>query len=138
MKKLMEFAKQNSLPLPLPLPLATAILLSIVSTILLYPGYFSFDSWVQYAQAIGKMPISDRNPPFLTYIWGGMIDVTSSAGSFMALNQGIYWLAALVFSSALATGQFARTLLLVFVGLWPPAFMMIFHVWADAAMLAAL
>ena len=105
---------------------------------LAWPGYFTFDSATQLAQARGVIPLDDANPPVMALAWRGLEHLWAWPGvMFAAITLG-YWsaLAALVWRLFERTAW--RWTVFALVALWPPAFVTMCHVWKDGAMAAAL
>ena len=105
---------------------------------LAWPGFFTFDSATQLAQARGIIPLDDANPPIMALAWRGLDHLWAWPGvMFAAITLG-YWsaLAALVWRLFDRTAW--RWAVFALVALWPPAFVTLCHVWKDCAMAAAL
>ena len=105
---------------------------------LAWPGFFTFDSATQLAQARGIIPLDDANPPIMALAWRGLESVWAYPGAMFALISIGYWyaLAALVWK--LFDRAEWRWTVFALVALWPPAFVTMCHVWKDCAMTAAL
>ena len=102
-----------------------------------YPGFMSFDSIEQLAQARGQMPVSDWHPPILPLIWNALEAIVPGPFPMVLLQctlllAGLYALFARTCSPRLAV---AATLC-VFV--WPPVFTLMAVVWKDALMAGVL
>ncbi|MEO8743105.1 MAG: hypothetical protein ABI365_07940 [Lysobacteraceae bacterium] len=105
---------------------------------LAWPGFFTFDTATQLAQARGIIPLDDANPPIMALAWRGLAAVWAYPGAMFALITVGYWyaLAALIWKLFDRTAW--RWSVFALVALWPPAFVTMCHVWKDCAMTAAL
>ncbi len=105
---------------------------------LAWPGYFTFDSATQLAQARSIIPLDDANPPIMALAWRGLEHLWTYPGVMFAVITLGYWFAL----AALVWRLFERTpwrwLVFALIALWPPAFVTMCHVWKDCAMAAAL
>ncbi len=105
---------------------------------LAWPGFFTYDSAFQLAQARGLLPLDDANPPLMAMVWRGLDHLWAYPGTLFALICVGYWwtLAALIwrlfYRAAWRWGVF------VAVAIWPPLFVTMCHVWKDCAMTAVL
>ena len=123
---------------------ALAALFGIVLMLwLTWPGFYTFDSVWQFAQARGLQPLNDQHPPLMALVWRALDYLWPDflpprAGALFALLVVGYWsaLAALVWR--LFDGGVRRWLMFALIGLWPPAFIIICHVWKDGLAAAAL
>ncbi len=110
---------------------------------LAWPGYFTYDSASQLAQARGMLPLDDAHPPLMALVWRGLDAAWPAAfgprpAAMFAVILFGYWcaLAALVWQ--LFDRAASRWAVFAVVALWPPAFVTLCHVWKDGAMVAAL
>ena len=110
---------------------------------LTWPGFYSYDSVMQFAQARGVLPLNDQHPPLMALAWRALDRLwpdflSPRAGAMFALLVVGYWsaLAALVWR--LFDSNARRWLLFALIGLWPPAFITLCHVWKDGLAAAAL
>lgn len=103
-----------------------------------WPGLMSVDSAVQYAQALGLRPLDDVVPPLMTLAWRVLDAVLPGAGGMFLLLAAAWWggLAALV--AGLPLRRVAAFALVLGLGLFPPTFVVLGHVWKDVAMAAVL
>jgi hypothetical protein len=105
---------------------------------LAWPGFFTYDSAFQLAQARGLMPVDDANPPLMAMVWRGLDRLWAYPGALFALISVGYWFAL----AALVWRLFERTAwrwsVFALLALWPPLFVTMCHVWKDCAMTAAL
>jgi len=105
---------------------------------LTWPGFYTYDSITQLAEVRGVERLGDEHPPLMVLAWRLVDRIWSNPGGMFALMVASYWsaLAALVWR--LFDGSARRWLLFALFGLWPPAFIVICHVWKDGIMAAAL
>lgn len=105
---------------------------------LAWPGYFTYDSASQLAQARGLLPLGDVHSPLMTLTWRGLDRLWPYPGAMFALISVGYWFAL----AALVWRLFARTTwrwgVFALAAVWPPLFVTMCHVWKDCAMTAAL
>ena len=71
---------------------------AVIFVRLFAPGRVNIDIANQYAQAIGKIPVSDWHPPIMSAVWRVLIDITGDPGSLLVLQVG------LIAASCLAIG----------------------------------
>ena len=105
---------------------------------LAWPGYFTFDSATQLAQARGMIPLDDANPPIMALAWRGLERMWTYPGVMFVAITLCYWYALAALVWRLFDNARWRWLVFVLVALWPPAFVTLCHVWKDCAMAAAL
>jgi hypothetical protein len=55
------------------------------------PGYMEYDSFDQYGQAIGKLPLDDWHPVSMTLLWRLLIYVKEGPQLMLLLQMGGYW-----------------------------------------------
>ncbi len=105
---------------------------------LAWPGFFTFDSATQFAQARGAMALDDANPPIMALAWRGLDHLWAYPGVMFAAILLGYWTALAALTWRLFDRPAWRWAVFALVALWPPAFITLCHVWKDCAMAAAL
>jgi hypothetical protein len=118
---------------------AFAALLGIALMLwLAWPGFYTYDSVNQLEQVRGILRLGDEHPPLMVLVWRLVDRIWSNPGGMFALLVACYWaaLAALVWK--LFDGGVRRWFAFALVGLWPPAFIVLCHVWKDGLTAAAL
>ena len=102
-----------------------------------YPGFTSYDSIEQLAQARGLLPLSDWHPPILPLTWR-VLDAIVPGPLLMVLLQCALLLGGMfaLLSRVLRTWPAVLATLAVF--LWPPVFTLMAVVWKDALMAGLL
>jgi hypothetical protein len=110
----------------------------LLSAWLFFPGSMSGDSWAQYLQALGLMPLANWHPPMLVRLWQLCNMVYRGPEVLFLLFIGVYWLG-LTWTMVSTTRQRGLALLLIpLIGFFPPYFVCMSSVWKDAGTLAFL
>ena len=105
---------------------------------LAWPGFFTYDSAFQLAQARGLLPLDDANPPLMAMVWRGLDHLWTYPGALFALISVGYWFALAALVWRLFDRAAWRWTVFTLLALWPPLFVTMCHVWKDCAMTAAL
>lgn len=108
-----------------------------------WPGFYSYDSVMQLAQARGVQPLNDQHPPLMALLWRVLdrawpSSIQPRAGALFALLVVGYWSALATLAWRLFDTNPRRWLVFSVIGLWPPAFIILCHVWKDGLAAAAL
>jgi hypothetical protein len=103
-----------------------------------WPGLMSVDSAVQYAQALGLRPLDDVVPPLMTLAWRGLDALLPGPGGMFLALVVAWWGGLAVLVSSLSLRRLPAFALVLGLGLFPPTFVVLGHVWKDVAMAAAL
>jgi len=103
--------------------------ISIMISIMLYPGTFSPDSFNQLNQATNHQ-YNTWHPIIMALVMHYLLDIFGVGGIFI-LHQIIYWLALALIIDCL----FARRIIYLFMGFFPPLFLLTIEVWKDSGML---
>jgi hypothetical protein len=81
--------------LPLPWARGQILVLAlagfIISLLAFWPGFMEFDSFDQYAQAIGREPLNDWHPVILAFLWKLLIFVHDGPQPMLLLQLLLYW-----------------------------------------------
>lgn len=117
---------------------ALAAVLATAITLHFAPGFWSFDSFQQYRQASGLLPLDAAHPLVMALLWRRLIEWFGTPASLLAFHQAVYWGALALLACLLARRTATRLVLLLLVGLWPPLVVTSLHVWKDVGMLVAL
>jgi hypothetical protein len=99
-----------------------------------WPGYLSWDSAYQWAQARGAMPLDATHPPVMVRLWMGVRSVLPDPGGLLVLQAALWWGALALFANALGGGGGRRALTVLLIGLWPPLLALLPHLWKDVWM----
>lgn len=113
-----------------------ALAMAASTSLIFFPGFMSFDSLQQYRQAVGQLPLADAHPTAMTLLWRSLMWIYPNPGTLLIFHQLIYWSAVAIFAIAVARRLWARLLIVVILGLWPPIFINSLHLWKDVGMLA--
>ena len=105
---------------------------------LAWPGYFTYDSASQLAQARGVLPLRDVHPPLMALVWRGLEHIWPYPGVMFALIVVGYWYALAALVWRLFDKPWWRWMVFALVALWPPLFITMCHVWKDCALVATL
>lgn len=63
----------------------------ILSLLSFWPGFMEFDSFDQYAQAIGQEPLNDWHPIIMALLWRLLIAVHDGPQPMLLLQMALYW-----------------------------------------------
>ncbi len=102
---------------------------------LFFPGYMSWDSAYQWWQVRHGI-VDPIFPPVMGGIWRVTEWLSPGPGGYFLYQATLYWLAFAAFAAALSVPAWARVLIVLGLGLWPPVWAVSTHVWKDAAMLS--
>jgi hypothetical protein len=105
---------------------------------LAWPGYFTYDSAHQLAEARGVLPLGDVHPPLMALVWRGLERIWAYPGVMFALITIGYWYALTALVWRLIDKVAWRWVVFVLIALWPPLFITMCHVWKDCALVSAL
>jgi hypothetical protein len=119
-------------------PVMVATALALLSTVPFLPGMMSFDSVVQYTEAIGASPLTNVHSPLITHLWHALMRLWPNPGVLLVFHHAIYWGAILLFALAVAETALTRSILIAAIGLWPPLFVLSMHLWTDSGMMSGL
>lgn len=117
-----------------------ATVCAAITTAVFWPGYLSFDSTQQLAQALGRQPFSDWHPVALALLWRGLIEVTGTPATMVVVQVVLYW--SLLAALGVLVGQrwkrpWAGIAVLV-VGAMPQSIGIVGVVWKDIHLALAL
>ena len=113
-----------------------ATILAVGTTFLFYPGLMSFDSIYQYRQVIGDMPVRNYHPPVMVYVWQ-LGHYLIGPGSMLIFHQLMYWSAIAVIAICVYDRFWARSLLVIILGLLPPLWIHSATIWNDVGVMSA-
>ncbi|MBV2143777.1 hypothetical protein KUG47_09735 [Falsochrobactrum sp. TDYN1] len=111
-----------------------ALVMASAITILFFPGLMSYDSFNQYSQVLGLIPVNSAHPPIMVYLWKILYEIIPSPGSLLLFHQAIYWSAVAILAWSLASNTILRLGIFFIVGLWPPLLVNSVHLWKDVGM----
>lgn len=100
-----------------------------------WPGYMSWDSAYQWWQSRHDQ-FDSVHPPLLAMIWQLTDRAVEGPGGMLALQVALLWSALALFASALPLPGWARALVVLLLGLWPPLLALQPHLWKDLWTLA--
>jgi len=109
----------------------------IVTVLAFYPGYLSFDAADQWQQA-RHGAYNSLHPPLLAMAWHYLDRVWPGPGGMFAMQATLYWAALALLIARLQASASVRAALVVALGLWPPLFGLLPHLWKDVAMAVLL
>ena len=102
-----------------------------------YPGFTSYDSIEQLAQARGLAPYSDWHPPILPLTWK-LLELVVRGPLLMVLLQSALLLAGTYVLCARVMSTRYAIIATLAIFLWPPVFTLMAVVWKDALMAGVL
>ena len=62
-----------------------------LSILAFWPGFMEFDSFDQYAQAIGREPLNDWHPVIMALLWRVLIRLHDGPQPMLLLQMALYW-----------------------------------------------
>jgi len=62
-----------------------------LSLLAFWPGFMEYDSFVQYGQAIGKLPLDNWHPVSMTILWRALISIYDGPQPMLVLQMFLYW-----------------------------------------------
>ncbi len=102
---------------------------------LLQPGFMSWDSAEQWRQArLGQY--DDVFPPLMAMLWRQVDRLVEGPLGMFLLQALLYWFALAGICSRLPWPESARASLVLLLGLWPPLFGLLGHIWKDVWVMA--
>lgn len=117
---------------------AAAALGMALTLAVFWPGLMSADSAWQYAQALGLRPLDDSVPPLMTLAWRALDGLVPGPGAMFAQLVAAWWGGIAAVVSFLPLRRVPMFGLVLGIGLFPPTFIVLGHLWKDVAMAAAL
>lgn len=104
---------------------------------LYYPGIMSGDGAFQYVQVKTGL-ISNLHPPLMAYLWQLSDAIHPDYGVFWAAALALYWLGVGLVAWRLFTRTWARIVVLLILGLWPPHLYITTAIWKDSWLVISL
>ncbi|MGB5291480.1 MAG: hypothetical protein WBN41_08520 [Lysobacterales bacterium] len=114
-----------------------ATILAIGTSFLFFPGLMSFDSIFLYRQVIGDMPVNNYHPPVMVYMWQ-MGHLLLGPGAMLIFQQLVYWTSITIIAVHAHDRLWARSLLVVILGLLPPLWIHSATIWNDTGVMVSL
>ncbi len=102
-----------------------------------YPGYLSFDSADQWQQA-RHFAFNDLHPPAFAMLWHLVDRIWPGPGGMFVLQALLYWAGLALLIAQLNASAVVRAGLVLLLGLWPPLFGLLPHLWKDVPMAGLL
>lgn len=109
----------------------------IFTALVFYPGYLSFDSADQWQQA-RHGAYNSLHPPLQAMLWHYVDRVWPGPGGMFAIQATLYWAGLALLIAQLQASTALRVGLVLALGLWPPLFGLLPHLWKDVPMAALL
>jgi hypothetical protein len=100
-----------------------------------YPGYMSYDSAYQWLQS-RHGTLNTLHPPAMAMLWQLTDRILPGPGGMLVMQSLLYWVALAMLMGALPLGPVSRILGVLAIGLWPPLFGLLPHIWKDIPMMA--
>lgn len=100
-----------------------------------YPGYMSYDSAYQWLQS-RHGTLNTLHPPVMAMLWQLTDIILPGPGGMLVMQSLLYWVALAMLMGALPLGTISRVLGVLAIGLWPPLFGLLPHIWKDVPMMA--
>ncbi len=116
-------------------PCVAAVCGIVVTLVLFYPGYMSFDSAYQWWQVRHDI-IDPAHPPIMVLIWEVTEKMIAGPGAYFIFQTLLYWCALALFIAALPVHAVSRMLVLLTLGFWPPLWGLSLHLWKDIGTLS--
>lgn len=129
---------QDSDPSAWPGAAMAALLGTVLTCLLTYPGWSSADSLAQYLQTTGALRLDDVHPPLMAALWRLTDAVVEGSGGLYLLFVTAWWSGLAATTWQLFPRTWQRWFATLVVGFWPAAFLTLAHVWKDVGMVASL
>ncbi len=112
----------------------------ILSLLAFWPGFMEYDSFDQYGQAIGILPLEDWHPPSMTLLWRALIKIYNGPQPMLLLQCLLYWSSFLYLALWLwrDTSKFMLALTAVLVPFLPFLINFTGVIWKDTHLAVAL
>lgn len=114
-----------------------AAILAVATSFLFFPGLMSFDSIFLYRQVTGDTPINNYHPPVMVYTWQ-LGQRLLGPGSMLIFQQVVYWTSIAIIAIHADDRLWARSLLVVILGLLPPLWIHSATIWNDTGVMVSL
>src|SRR5215471_10683557 len=101
-----------------------------LTVLLLYPGYMTNDATFVYSY-IKQWQFGDWQSPLMSMLWWVIDPIAPGPGSMFLLTASLYWIGFALVALAAARRSAAIGIATPFLGLVPPAFMMLGMIWRD-------
>lgn len=115
-----------------------ALVIAYAVYYVLCPGFISYDTLEQYKQAVGLIPVYTAHPVIMSYFWMFLIKLTGRPELLFLTFQILYWVTVALLANVATKKLVNRFIIIFFVGLWPPLFLISLNVWKDVVMVCAL
>ena len=109
----------------------------VLTMLVFYPGYLSFDSADQWQQA-RHASYNGLHPPLQAMLWHRVDRFWPGPGGMFTLQVMLYWATLALLVAQLKASAALRVGLVLLIGLWPPLFGLLPHLWKDVPMAALL
>ncbi|MDP2186631.1 MAG: hypothetical protein Q8J93_14380 [Xanthomonadales bacterium] len=109
----------------------------VFTVLVFYPGYLSFDSADQWQQARHGV-YNSLHPPLQAMLWHYLDRFWPGPGGMFTLQVMLYWAGLALLVAQLKASAALRVGLVLMLGLWPPLFGLMPHLWKDVPMAALL
>ncbi len=117
------------------LPVMVAAVGAAASYALFAPGYVTFDSIIQFREALDGR-YSNQHPPLMAMLWGLTHALLPGAAGLLAVQMAAWWAGLLLHAQASGRGPWFCAIAVAVVGAFPPLAGLLGHVWKDGLMLA--
>jgi hypothetical protein len=112
----------------------TAIISSICSILLFYPGFMSPDSAYQWYQV--RSGVWDNvHPVIMTLLWSATNTIKPGPGGLFILQTLVYWLGVWFLATGLFQKQGHRVAAILLIGYCPPLWALSSYLWKDVWMM---
>lgn len=119
--------------------LAIVILLAFagfsLTQVIFFPGIMTYDA--KYVYSFIKTGAGDWQSPVMTWLWALIDSIAPGSGSMFLLISATYWLAFGLIGASLARRSAALAIVVVLLGLMPPALALLGVIWRDVLFAAA-
>lgn len=100
-----------------------------------WPGFMSSDSAEQWLQARSGQYTS-VHPPLMAFTWALSERLWPGPGGLFAAHATLYWLGLALLARGLSARALPQALVVLGIGLWPPVWGTLAHLWKDVPMAA--
>src|SRR6185312_2852810 len=109
----------------------------ISTTVILYPGQYSFDSAYQLWQARSGQ-FNTQSPVAMTALWSLMLEFSTNPATLLCLNLAMFWTGLTLCVVEVSSVTLLRVALLLILGMAPLTLVEMAHLLTDAHMTAVL
>ena len=120
------------------IPLVFSIFFATITTIIAYPGIWTWDAIHRYQEILGIKPLTTHFTLLLTYAWWLLLSGLKYPGFILVFDQILFWGAITLFSYAAFKTIKARLVVITALGLCPPLYIWSVTISSDNVMVSLM